>query len=139
MFERLPFELLNEIYSFVGKHKTAELIEKLVDDIDDIYIDFVGCRNEPLIKETEEFSEKVFEIININKEYGRVGRPKYIFDHNEVRFNMLNEIYNCYYCNKIINRTELLCYGARCTKCYSRKLGCEEIEEEEFIESDIDF
>ncbi len=41
IFENLPFELLNEIYSFVGKHKTAIMIEEYFAELEEEE----SCRN----------------------------------------------------------------------------------------------
>ena len=120
LVNKLPFELANIIYSYVGEHKNAEMIKKAEDEITEAHCWLLDFYNQ----EGKSFYEKYFETYNF---LHQIHGTKKVNTH-EFLYHTHNELYKCYYCNKMLYKDDIVNYNFECEFCHARKLGTEVYE-----------
>lgn len=120
---RLPFELSDYIYSFVGEHELAKIIKKTTKNIAD------AIETSHMIDHyvEDDFKLQFFASLKLFREVHGNYYP--FFDPYDFALSMSSGLYDyCYYCERRITRQELVDYFMECQVCHAKKLGTEVYE-----------
>lgn len=122
LIHRLPSEVSNHCYSFVGEHKLAKIIKQTIKHTSDS----IERSNHLDHYVEDEFYMQYFALINLIKEVH--GNYYLVFDMEKIANAISCSVYDsCYYCDRPISRQDLIDYFMECKTCNTVKLRNKDI------------